>query len=228
MGYEIEKLRNQIIVPSEKKFFKESEVFINQFLKKVEEKKVLKKKITEFQSVRLVNITTTVTYARDLVNNFHKIYFDKDVNKIECKEYFLEQIGFKTSPYHYFTVICHGYQVISELLKIHLIAIINFQKMEKLKVTNQDKAPLGTIINSLNSNFKDDKFVKKLSSTTRNAVSHYTYYYNKNQFNFCKGVFDKEPTPMTLEEFFITSRKLDILTNLLFAIYSDEYWVKEQ
>ncbi len=162
----------------------------------------------------------TANAPAQLANSFHNIYYRDDANEIRFKVEQLDKIGFKTSLDHYLAVICHGYQVMSERLKIHLVALIDFNAMG---IKKAGKKALGTLVKSLPKDCRQNKFIKYIKTDIRNSITHYTYYFENHQLHLCKGVFDSSPKILSLGEFMMESRNLNILTESLLLIYLDKY-----
>ena len=111
----------------------------------------------------------------------------------------------------------------SERLKMHFVTIVDF---DALGLRNADSRPLGSLIDKLKKEFPGNKFIEYLNTQIRNAVTHYTYFFEPDTLNpiyLCKGYFDPTPIKMELADFIIESKKLNILTESLFIIYLDLY-----
>jgi hypothetical protein len=201
-------------------FLEEYESSINELFDELNTMGHVKEGFSKDQHKRLNKLAATANAPLKLVDSFHEIYFLADEDKIKAEEEQLNKTGLKINRDHYFTVICHSYQVISEMLKIRLVALIDF---DAIGYTNADMKPLGSLIRHLKDKFPNNKFINYLKTDIRNSITHYTYYYDNNQLHLCKGVFDSSPKKVKLEEIIVESRKLDILDHSLFLIYLDKY-----
>lgn len=95
----------------------------------------------------------------------------------------------------------------SERLKIHLVALIDFDAMG---IKNADNKPLGIIAIALQKKLPNNKFIYYLKADIRNSITHYTYYFENHQLHLCKGVFDPSPKELSLGEFMMESKNLNI------------------
>jgi hypothetical protein len=120
------------------------EPLINEFFDELKSKNLVKGRCLPEVSKTLIKLTTVSNGAFELANSYHDLY-SKDSGEIEYKEYIFKRLGFKTNRTHYLIAICNGYQVMSELLKKHLLLFINFDsiiyesnsKIQKLKAKIQ-------------------------------------------------------------------------------------------
>lgn len=212
--------KSETLLRGDIEFLEEYESSINELFDELNIMGYVKKGFTKDQHERLNKLMATANAPLELVDSFHEIYFLADEDKIKEKEKQLNRTGLKINKDHYFTVICHSYQVISELLKIRLVALIDFDAMGYNKA---DIKPLGSLINHLKDKFPNNKFINYLKTDIRNSITHYTYYYDNDQLHLCKGIFDSSPKKVKLEEIMVESRRLYILDHSLFLIYLDKY-----
>jgi hypothetical protein len=210
------------LAKGEKKVLIEYEPSILEFLDAIDKKGALNVVFSDWQINRLMNLVTTSNLPVNLCNSFSNI-FDGDLSKMESRVEQLEKDGLKINPFQYGTLLCHSYQVMSERLKMHLVTIIDF---DELGMRNADSKPLGTLVHKLKQEFPGNKFIEYLDTKIRNAVTHYTYYFEPGRLNtlyLCKGYFDPTPVEMKLADFIMESKKLNILTESFFIIYLDNY-----
>jgi hypothetical protein len=230
MESRIEQLKTKLVADNEiisLKILEEYEPSINSFFDELDSEGFVSKGYSQTLSNRLKKFIRVANEAVQLGNIFHNMYSNKSPNEIKNKDYIFEKLGFKTDIYHYFISVCNGYQVMSELLKKHLILVID---LDAMGYENAFSRPLGPLVGHLQCNFsgKEGKFTKNifvdsLSSKIRNSIAHYTYYLEDYQIHFCKNIHDNDPIKLSLEEFRIECNKLNILTQVLFLIYLDKY-----
>ena len=198
MGYNIEVLKQQY--PNLIEYIEQCESIINEFLDKLENKDCINKDyITKNVKTNLKNFAIVSNSSIALPNKPHNDY-----------------VSFLIS-------LCTGYHVNSELMKKHLLIVINW---DNFKLKDKSKASLGTLINQLEGKgFGETQFIKTLSKTNfiRNSVAHCTYFYKDKQIHFYKNIYDDKPREMTLEVFQEDSIKLNILTYELLLIYFERY-----
>lgn len=133
---------------------------------------------------------------------------------MEAKGFRVNNIGAQS-----LAIICHAYQVFAEKLKLYLVVLIDFSK---LNLKNADKK-LGEMIRKIKKEFPNNKFVNVLDTAIRNAVTHYSYYFENEKLYLCNGYFDPDPKVLNLSEFMIETQNLHILAESFFAIYLDKY-----
>jgi len=122
---------------------------------------------------------------------------------------------------YYLVAICNAYQVNSELLRKHLLIVVNWDEFTNL---NKSNATLGTLLSRLsNKGLEETDFINHLSKSKniRNSIAHCTFFYEDNQIHFYKNIYDNSPIKMDLESFREESIKLNILTAELLIIYFD-------
>lgn len=66
-----------------------------------------------------------------------------------------------------------------------------------------------------------------MDTKTRNAIAHYTYFFENGKLFLCNGCFDHLPVKMELAEFVIESKNLNVLTESLFLIFLDKHFPGE-
>ncbi len=222
MGKKLEQYKNKLAA-GEITTINYYEPAINELLDEVDNKGVLNVVFTDEQVQRLVNLAETSNAASQLRNSFTNIFHGTS-NEMKSRVAELEKVGLKINYSHYGTILCHSYQVMSELLKVHLVTMIDF---EALGLKNADSKPLGTLLSKLKKEFPGNKFIDYLNTGIRNAVTHYTYYFEPGRMNkiyLCKGVFDPKPDEMSLADFLFESKKLNILVESLLIIYLDKHF----
>lgn len=219
MKSRLEKFKEKL-PDGEKKVVMDYEDSISDLLEDLDNRGVLKIVFTEWEVDRLQNLVTTSNAPIQLWNSFNNVFKGSSQEMKENVDK-LAKVGFKTNPYHFLTVMCHSYQVTSERLKMHLVTIIDF---DALGLKNPDSKPLGPLLHKLKQEFPKNKFIDYLDTNIRNAVTHYTYYFDQGQLHLCNGYFDPNPTTMSLAEFMMESKKLIDLTESLFIIYLDKYF----
>ena len=219
MSKKIDQYKDRLL-NGEKMTINDYESDINDFLDDLDNKGFLTKSFSKPQSERLQKLVSSSNAPANLFNALNKV-FDGNVTQIRSNVAKLKSVGFDIGPQQYGSVMCHNYQVISERLKLHLVTIIDF---DKNGLTNAHSKPLGSIIRKLKSEFPQNKFVDYMDTKIRNAVTHYTYFFDNGNIILCNGYFDDNPTVMPLVDFMMESKKLNILTEALFIIYLDKYF----
>ena len=218
----LEQFKKQLSLGA-KQFLEKYEKDINIFFDELDKKGLLKKKFSKQEVERMQHFIRTSNASQHLLNNGWK-FFNLDKKYIENNIKILKKLGYKIDNIgdQFGTIICHSNQVFSERLKLHMVTIIDFTKMG---LTDADKKPLGSIVAKLKKNFKQNDFVNSLDTNMRNAVTHYTYYFEKGGYIYlCKGYFDKNPIKMTLSEFMIETINLNTITEAFFIIFLDTYF----
>lgn len=211
--------------PGEKTFLEEYEQAIHDLLDDINRTNNLKKKtdFTREQVKRFDKLRTSTNVANLLFNNANKIFAKDDINKIRANIKKLNELelGLNVDEKQYISILCHIYQVNSERLRLQLLTFIDFDS-DLLKVKRPKT--LGQLIEKLNGEYSYNKFVKYLTgkSKTRNAVAHYSYFYEGGKINLCENYFTPSPEPMGIAEFMIESKKLNILTEAFYCIFSDK------
>ncbi len=205
----------------EKKFLRKYKLSINELLSDLERDGLLYHKFTKDQINRIFKLIRTSNIPLQLYNNFNKIItFDKEQTKKNVES--LKAMGLRvdTIAEQYLAVLCHSYQVLSERLKLHLVTIIDFSKLD---LENAHKKSLGMCIGKLKVKYPNNSFLQYLNTKIRNAVTHYSYFFEKGAIKLCDGYFG--PTEeMTLKEFVEEARYLNVLTEGFFIIYMDKYY----
>lgn len=218
----IDQYKNKLL-NGEKRTINDYESDINDFLDDLDNNGFLIKSFSKSQSERLQKLVSSSNASAKLFNELNKI-FDGDVTQMQFNVARLKSAGLDIGPQQYGSVMCHNYQVISERLKLHLVTVIDFDKMG---LTNAHSRPLGSIIHKLKSEFPQNKFVDYMDTKIRNSVTHYTYFFDNGNIILCNGYFDDSPTAMPLVDFMMESKKLNILTEALFIIYLDKHFPGE-
>ena len=192
---------------------------ICEFIKELQSKKLLanhtKEKIDTMQKfIRSSNA------PQILLNTFYNII--GEVEESDKKIDYLRKAGFDTKllPEQIGSIICHSYQVKAERFKLYLVTLINFSKLGK---QNADKESLGPLLTILKREFPKNKFVNYFTTTIRNPVTHYTYYFEKGDICLCNGYYDARPKKLTLAQFIIESKELNILVEAFLFIYLDNF-----
>lgn len=206
----------------EKIFLEEYEPAINELLDNLNQDGLLKTYFTPTRIARLQKLMTTSNAAAHLFNNANKIFAHDDEEKINSNMRKLEELGLglEVDVEQYITILCHMYQVTSERLKLHLVTLINFPS---LGLSDADKRPLGPLIQELKSKYPQNKFIRYLDTKIRNAVTHYTYFFEEGVINLCNRYFDSSPNSMKISDFMIESKRLNILTEAFFIIFLDKH-----
>ncbi len=204
----------------EKNFLAEYEAPINQLFDELDAKGLLNKSFDRSKVERIKKFAETSIAAQHLSDNVHKLYSLKNnersqiLPELGAKGFKVDNIGAQS-----LAVICHAYQVNAEKLKLYLVTLIDFSKLNLKKVPKS----LGPIIDKLRQKFPDNRFVNSLSTKIRNAVTHYSYYFENEKLYLCNGYFDPDPKVLNLSEFMKETQNLHILAESFFAIYLDKY-----
>jgi hypothetical protein len=185
----------------------------------------------------IYSLTTLEEYEPHITDLFDQLDSKGFVNKeeysqdIEDRLKKLIKISNETlqfaDSYHYIIAICQGYQVMSEILKKHLIIFINFNAMNY----NASNKALGTLLKYLQEQIFNGKegrlnknvFIDNLSVKIRNSIAHYTYYFENNKIYFCKNIYDDKPIKMNPEQFRQECNELNCLAQLILIIFHDKY-----
>lgn len=187
----------------------------------LENENLLNLSFTNEQISRLKKFIRTSNAAIQLYENFNRIF---TLNRKETDEKIakLQNLGFKveTLADQYGSTLCHSYQVMAERLKLHLVTLINF---DLLGLQNAHKSTLGKIVVTLKTKYPENKFVSYLDTNIRNAVTHYSYFFQGDTLTFCQGYFDPKPSKMTIADFMKEAIILNRLTEAFFIIFSDRY-----
>jgi len=205
----------------EKKFLEEYEPSIKEFINNLEEDNLINHNYTQEQIIRLQKLMRSSNAAAHLFENFNKIITaDKKQTKSNIKK--LKEFGLRidTIADQYGTVMCHMYQVTMERLRLFIIILIN---ISCLGIKNPGKQPIGKVIKKLRAKYPTNHFLQYLKTNIRNAIAHYSYFFEKNSIALCNGYFDPNPTFITIEEFMKTSKKLSILTDTFMILFLDKY-----
>ena len=217
--------------PREKTFLEEYEQAIHDLLNDINRTNNLKKKndLTQERVKRFDKLRASTNVANLLFNNANKIFAKDDANKIRANIKKLNELelGLNVDEKQYISILCHIYQVNSERLRLQLLTFIDFDS-NPLKV--KEPKTLGQLINELEKNYSYNKFVKYLTgkSKTRNAVAHYSYFYEEGEINLCENYFTPSPKPMGLADFMRESKELNILTEAFYCIFSDKYILEDE
>lgn len=202
-------------------FIEEFESSISEFIEGCAEKGYLNIVFAEYQINRLVKLIESSNSAKKLYNNIVDI-IDTDDDQIRLRINKLKDMGIFLDKGQFGTIICHNYQVTAERLKLHLVTLIDF---EEIGIEKAHKKPLGTLLKKLQYEFPENIFIMKLNTRIRNAVTHYSYYFEKEgRLCLCDGYFDPSPQKMNLNDFVKESKQLHILTESLFLIFQDKYY----
>jgi hypothetical protein len=205
----------------DKKFLAEYEASIGELFDGLEADGVLNKNFDKPKVERVMKLIRSSNAPADLFKNFNKLgYLPEGERKQILSDLYAKGFKVENIPDQYGAVMCHMYQVTAERLKLHMVMLIDFSK---LNLVDADEKPLGPIIKKLKENFSDNKFVNFLSTEIRNAVTHYSYYFENGKLYLCGGHFDQSPKELDLSKFIIETKKLSILTESFFLIYLDRY-----
>lgn len=200
---------------------------MNQLFDELDAKGLLNKSFDRSKVERIKKFAETSIAAQHLSDNVHKLYSLKNnersqiLPELGAKGFKVDNIGAQ-----FLAVICHAYQVNAEKLKLYLVTLIDFSKLKDKNgkfLKNAHKTGLGRLIGGLKQEFPNNKFVNVLDTAIRNAVTHYSYYFENEKLYLCKGYFDQDPTDLNLSEFMIETQNLHILAESFFAIYLDKY-----
>ena len=180
------------LTPEEQKFLAEYETAIEELFDKLDAIGVLNKSFDEPKVERAMKVMQSSNVPADIFKNFIRL---EDLPKREKDQILsdLDAKGFKVKniPDQFVAVMCHMHQVMAERLKFHMVALIDFSK---LNLKDADKTSLGPIINTLRGKFSNNKFINFLSTKIRNAVVHYSYYIKNGKLYLCNGYFDQNPS----------------------------------
>jgi hypothetical protein len=209
------------LTQGEKTFLAEYEAAVGELFNGLEARGALDKTFDKSKVERAVKLIQTSNVPVDLFKNFNILANlpererDQILSDLDAKGFKVKNI-----PEQFGAVMCHMYQVMAERLKLHMVMLIDFSK---LNLVDADEKPLGPIIKKLKEKFPDNKFVSFLSTEIRNAVTHYSYYFENGKLYLCEGHFDQSPKELDLSKFIIETKKLNILTESFFLIYLDKY-----
>lgn len=205
----------------EKNFLAEYEAPMNQLFDELDAKGLLNKSFDRSKVERIKKFAETSIAAQHLSDNVHKLYSLKNnersqiLPELGAKGFKVDNIGAQS-----LAMICHAYQVNAEKLKLYLVTLID---VSKLNLKKAHKTELGRLIGTLKDKFPNNKFVNVLDTAIRNAVTHYSYYFENEKLYLCNGYFDQDPKVLNLSEFMIETQNLHILAESFFAIYLDKY-----
>ena len=193
---------------------------MNQLFDELDAKGLLNKSFDMSKVERIKKFGETSIAAQHLSDNVHKFCSLNNNERSQIlSELGAKGLGVDTIGAQSLAVICHAYQVNAEKLKLYLVTLIDFSK---LNLKNAHKTELGKLIGRLKK-FPNNKFVNFLDAKIRNAVTHYSYYFKNKKLYLCNGYFDQNPEVLNLSEFMIETQKLHILAGSFFAIYLDKY-----
>jgi len=209
------------LAEGEKSFLGEYLPSIEQFLEELDAKDALIGNHSEVRVERIMKFIYSSNAPLTLKNNLFKI-FNSDKNRPEENIKKLQDLGFKTDNIaeQFGSIMCHGYQVVVERLKLYFVSIIDFTI---LGLNNADEHSFGPILGVLQGKFSNNKFVNFLNTKIRNPVTHYTYYFDKGELFLCDGYFDESPKKMTLADFMIETKNWNILSDAFFLLFLDKY-----
>lgn len=204
----------------ETNFLAEYEAPMNQLFDELDAKGLLNKSFDRSKVERIKKFDETSIGAQHLSDNVHKFYsLNNDERSQILSELGTKGLGVDTIGAQSLAVTCHAYQVNAEKLKLYLVTLIDFSK---LNLKNADKK-LGEMIRKLKKEFPNNKFVNVLDTAIRNAVTHYSYYFENEKLYLCNGYFDQDPKVLNLSKFMTETQNLHILAESFFAIYLDKY-----
>lgn len=120
-------------------------------------------------------------------------------------------------------ILCHMHQVVSEKLKLHLLLFVDFDKLitGKKKKTSPYVLPLGPLIGTLQKKYPNNDFVDYLNTNIRNAVAHYTYFFDGDYLFLCNGWSDPEPMKISVQDFITRFGELNRLDDAFCMLVAD-------
>ena len=178
-----------------------------------------RKRLTEFR---------WVFYASGLLHN-NVMAFTKlpEEERNELEELLIKK-GFhaskETVAYQMLSLLTQGYHTHLEDIKFHMELFIDFDYLIKKKLVSKTKfKSFGWMILELNKLLKGNDFLEFLNTGIRNSIVHRTYFFVSGKIHFCKDIFDENPKQMTLAEFMIEAKQMNILALGFFLIYVDMF-----
>jgi hypothetical protein len=205
----------------DKKFLAEYETPINELFDGLDAEGILNKSFDRSKVERVMKLVQSSNAPADLFKNFTVLANLRGEERDQILSN-LDGKGFKVKniPEQFGAVMCHMYQVMAERLKLHMVTLIDFTK---INLVDADEKPLGPIIRKLKEKFPDNKFINFLSTEIRNAVTHYSYFFENGKLYLCDGYFDQNPKDLDLSKFMIETKNLNFLTESFLLIYLDRY-----
>lgn len=204
----------------EKRFIEDYEIPINDFFEDLNNRHLLKTNITPDELKNIQRFVTTSNASLKLFNSFNKIFLVDSSTELESNLNKLNEAGLELELDQYGSVLCHTYQVISEQLKLNMV---NFVLFDSFGLNNAGKKPLGLIIQKLKDNCPQNKFIDYLNTEIRNAVTHYSYYFENGKLYLCNGFLDNNPKEMELHEFMTETKNMNLITTSFVHIFLDKY-----
>lgn len=175
---------------------------------------------SEEEILRVQKLMVTTGATSNLYNNFNH-FFKVSKNEQELMLAALNSKGFDTSRFAelYGAIMCHMYQTTSERFKIHLCAFIDFKK---IGVKRPHKRPLGDLLKALKRKYPNNSFIKSLDTFRRNAVTHYTYFFDKGKLFLCNGIFDRNPKEIEIHNFMKEVKNQSIFSEMFLISVLDK------
>ncbi len=207
---------------SEKEFLEEYLPSINELIEELNRRSLLIRNHSNEKIERLQRFIRSSNAPVTLQNSFYDNIFVIEADKRDEKIKKLKELGFDVNKIgeQFGSLICHCYQVTAERLKLHFVTLIDFNS---LGIRNADRKPLGNHLNKLKTEFPNNKFINYFGTKIRNAITHYSYYFHNGELYLCDGYFDTSPSKMSLADFMMESKRLNILTEGFLLHLLDKY-----
>lgn len=116
-----------------------------------------------------------------------------------------------------------GYVYNIEYLKREMLLLIDFKKMGLKKYKTSTLTQLINHLKSCN-DFKNNSFMDLLDSKKRNALAHFSFYYENSKVWLCiNGPYDSNPEPLELVDLMKESISINVISIAFYLIYVSKY-----